>query len=214
MSGSAYKNLQMFGRLCGNIPLRRARLVTTVWDIAKTRPGLMPMAESREQELIGNFWLPLIAEGAIAERFDNKKRSTLRIVDNLIWMEIAKDELLIQEELVEQHKRLNETEAGKVLYHHFQKLLSEQRRTLKELADEARLQDDPALARSLQEEYDKINILLQNTFEEMKAMKIPVTRRVILWLFGGKSRGVCPSRRFLRIFPSKLCALQKAVKIG
>ena len=160
--------------------------MTTMWDIAKDRA----VAERREEELSENFWDLLISQGAIAERFDNTPRSALRIVDNLIAMEIAKDELLIQEELVEQHKPLNETEAGKVLGSSFQELLLGQRRTLKELADEARLQDDPTLARSLQEEYDKMNIVSQKTFEEMK---IPLSRRIILWLFGRRSQGVCPS---------------------
>ena len=186
MSGSAYKNLQMFGRLCGNISLRRARLATTMWDIVKDRA----VAERREEELSENFWDLLIAQGAIAERFDNTYRSALRIVDNLIAMEIAKDELLIQEELVEQHKPLNETEAGKVLGSSFQELLLGQKRTLKELADEAKLQDDPTLARSMQEEYDKMNIVSQKTFEEMK---IPLSRRIILWFFGRRSHGVCSS---------------------
>ena len=205
MSGSAYKNLQVFGCLCGNIPLQRARLVTTMWDVAKDRPGLFPMAENREKELFGEFWKPLIDAGAITERFDNKRMSAVQIVDGLIGMEIAKEELLLQEEIVDQQKRLNETEAGKVLYSRFQKLLSDQRKTLKELADEARLQNDPTLARSLQEEYDQINTLLQKTFEEMKAMKIPLSRRIILWLFGGSSRGVRSPRCFLHSFLVKLC---------
>ena len=187
MSGSAFKNLQVFGRLCGDTPLHRARLVTTMWDTAKN----YSVAERREAELVNEFWEPLIYEGASNARFNNTKDSASRIVDELIDTTGSKDELLLQEELVEQHKRLNETEAGKVLYSRFQRLLTEQRNTLKELADQAKLLNDPALATSLQEEYDKVSAQLEQTFEEMKAMKIPLSRRILLLLFGRKSHSVC-----------------------
>jgi len=184
MSGSVYKNLQMFGRLCGDLPLRRVRLVTTMWDTARDRRA----AEQREKELKDDFWKDLISDGAVMRRFDNTPASAQVIQDELLVLGKDGDELLLQEELVEQGKRLNETEAGKVLYSRFQQLLVEQRKTLKELADEARNQNDPALAKSLQEEYEKINEQLQKTFEEMKEMKIPFLRRFAL-LFKGKSRG-------------------------
>ena len=107
------------------------------------------VAERKEKEICECYWDELIAAGAVAERFDNNPTSAFRIVDNLIRMQIAKDAFLIQEALVEQHKRRNGMEAGTALYSICQKLLLEQRRTLEELADEARLQDDPTLARSL-----------------------------------------------------------------
>ena len=45
----------------------------------------------------------------------------------------------------------------------------EQKNTLMGLADEARLHNDPALAKSLQEECDQINARLRKTLGEMKA---------------------------------------------
>ena len=187
MSGSAFKNLQLFGRLCGDVPLPRVRLVTTMWDSVKDHSA----GKRREAELISDFWQPLITGGASAVRFKNTDESAWKIVDELIDTTGSKDELLLQEELVEQHKHLNETEAGKVLYSRFQKLLTEQRNTLKELADQAKLQNNPALATSLQEEYNKVSAQLEQTFEEMKAMKIPLSRRILLLLFGRKSHSVC-----------------------
>ena len=186
MSGSAYRNLQMFGRLCGNVPLRRARLVTTMWDMVKDHSKL-GVADDREKDLIAEFWKPLIAEGAIAKRFNNTSKSALQIIDELIGMEVAKDALLIQEELVKQHKRLDETEAGKLVDPRFQKLLAERRQTLKELVDDAKLRNDAVLARSLQEEYDQIDALLQRAFEDTKGTKTSSSKRGVLWLFGGYS---------------------------
>ena len=190
MSGSAYKNLQMFGRLCGNIPLQRTRLVTTMWDIAKDKA----LATQRENQLTGDFWRILMDGGAVAKRFYHTSASAWDIVEGLLSVENKDGELLLQEELVEQQKRLNETEAGKILYTRLQKLLAEQKKMLKELAEEAKLQSAPALAQSLQEEYDKIDAQLQKTFEEMKEMKIPLSRRILLWLFTRKSRAVSPAR--------------------
>ena len=192
MSGSAYKNLQMFGRLCGNLLLCRTHLVTTKWDQVRDRAA----AQQRETQLATKFWQQLINQGAVARRFYNTAASAWDIIDdNRVRMEKdTSGELLLQEELVEQQKRLNETEAGKVLYTRLQKLLAEQRKMLKELAEEARLKNDPALAKSLQQEYDKIDAQLHKTFGEMKEMKIPLSRRIHLWLFTRKSRGVSPAR--------------------
>ncbi|KAI9573228.1 P-loop containing nucleoside triphosphate hydrolase protein [Boletus coccyginus] len=189
MSGSAYKNLQMFGRLCGNVPLPRTRLVTTMWDIVKDQA----VATQRENQLKGDFWRMLIDGGATTLRFNNTHQSASGIVKDLLSMGKDGDELLLQEELVEQQKRLNETEAGKVLYSRLQKVLTEQRRMLQELTEGAKLQNDPALAKSLQEEYNKIDAQLQKTFEEIKELKIPLSRRILLWLFRRKSRAVSPA---------------------
>ncbi|KAF8441315.1 P-loop containing nucleoside triphosphate hydrolase protein, partial [Boletus edulis BED1] len=184
MSGSVYKNLQMFGRLCGHGPLRRTRLVTTMWDNAKDRVA----AQNREDQLTGEFWRQLIDEGAITRRFYNSSSSAWGIVDDLLCMGTDGDELLLQEELVEHQKRLNETEAGKILYTRLQRLLAEQRKMLNELSEAAKVLSDPAQAKNLQEEYGKIDAQLQKTFEKMKEMKIPLSRRIILRLFGRKSR--------------------------
>ena len=180
----------MFGRLCGDIPLPRTRLVTTMWDLMKDQA----MAKQREAQLTGDFWRVLIEGGATAHRFYNTPASAQGIVGDLLSLGKDGDDLLLQEELVKQEKRLNETEAGKAIYSRLQKLLSEQRRTVKELAEEAKQQNDSALAKSLQEECDKIDAQLQRTFEQMREMKIPLSRRILLWLFGGKSRAVSQAR--------------------
>ena len=145
------------------------------------------MAQNRETHLTTDCWRPLIDGGAVARRFYNTPASAWGIVDDVLRVGLS--ELLLQEVLVEQQQRLNEAEAGKLLHSQFQRLLVEQKKTLKELQDDAKLRDDPALAKSLQEEYDKIDAQLQKTFAEMK---IPPSRRITLWLFG-KSRAVRPT---------------------
>ncbi|KAF8132016.1 P-loop containing nucleoside triphosphate hydrolase protein [Boletus edulis] len=183
MSGSAYKNLQMFGRLCGTVPLPRTRLITTMWDKAKDQNATV----RRETQLRDDFWRQLIEGGASMYKFRNTNQSAQEIVESLLEMGNNGEELLLQEELLEQQKRLNETEAGKMIYNRLQKLLADQKKMVKDLAEEAKQQNNPDLVKSLQAECDKIDAQLQKTFEDIKEMKIPLPRRILLWLFGRKS---------------------------
>jgi len=183
MSGSVCKNLDMFGRLCGDKAAERVRLVTTMWDKVKGQE----VAESRVRQLEGNFWKPLIDAGAHHERFShNNQASAWKIVQGLTGDTEALA-LLLQEELVDAERRLNETTAGKALYSQFQKLLQEQKETIKQLSEEAKAQKDPALARELQAEYDRIEAQLQKTWDEMEKLKIPLGRRIALF-FSKKTR--------------------------
>ncbi|KIJ63778.1 hypothetical protein HYDPIDRAFT_112732 [Hydnomerulius pinastri MD-312] len=184
MSGSVCKNLTMFCNLCGDTAANRVRLVTTMWDKAKDRR----VAEDRETQLKGEFWEPLIRQKAVVARFENTGASAWGIIDDLIAHGDAKEALLLQEELVEVGVRLNETTAGKALYSRFQQLLVEQREMTKQLSDEAAAQDNPALAKELRAEYDRIDAQLQTTFEELKRMKIPLSRRIILFFSFKKTR--------------------------
>ncbi|KAI6025261.1 hypothetical protein PISMIDRAFT_55713, partial [Pisolithus microcarpus 441] len=120
MSGSVCKNLDMFARLCGDRAAGGVRLVTTMWDRAKNRE----LAENRVSQLEQNFWRPLIDAGARHERFEeNSPRRAWEIINDLTGGEA----LLIQEELVDGGRKLNETTAGQTLYTQFQKLLQEQK---------------------------------------------------------------------------------------
>ena len=211
MSGSAHRNLQIFGRLCGNVPLPRTRLVTTEWDLVKDEG----VARQRETQFTSTHWKMLTDEGAVVQRFHNSPASAWAIVDDLLSKGRDGNELLLQEELVEQQKRLTETEAGEVTSNRLQKLLAEQRKTFKEFAEEAKLRDDPAFAKSLQEEHDKIEEQLQMAVEEIKQVKIPLYRRILLWLFSWKSHSVSPTRG---LAPTWLCLtesfiFQKAVEL-
>ena len=182
MSGSVNKNLDMFGRLCGDNAAKRVRLVTTMWDKVKDSH----LAETRVAQLEGNFWKPLIDAGARHQRFENTPKSAWDIVRDATG---DPEVLLLQEELVDTERRLNETNAGKALYSHFQRLLQEQKDTIKQLADEAKVQQDPALAKGLEAEYKRIEGQLQETWEAMEKMKIPFLRRLAL-LFSKKPRAV------------------------
>ncbi|KAI6104956.1 P-loop containing nucleoside triphosphate hydrolase protein [Pisolithus croceorrhizus] len=172
MSGSLCKNLDMFSRLCGDRAAERVRLVTTMWDRVKdTR-----LAESRVSQLETNFWKPLIEAGARHKRFEgNSSRCAWEIVQDLNG---GAEALLLQEELVDAGRNLNETTAGKALHTQFQKLLQEQKETMKQLQEEAKTQRDPELVRQLEAEQRRLEIELQKTWNDMDKLKVPFFRRI------------------------------------
>ena len=182
MSGSVCKNLDMFGRLCGDKAAERVRLVTTMWDKVKDKT----VAESRVSQLEGNFWEPLIKAGARHRRFENTSKSAWDIIRDVTGETEA---LLLQEELVDADRKLNETTAGQALYSQVQKLLQAQKETMKQLSDEAKTKD-PALARELEEEYRRIEAQLQKTMKEADELKIGWLRRLILKIFSKKTQSV------------------------
>ena len=182
MSGSVCKNLDMFGRLCGNKAAQRVRLVTTMWDKVKDRA----VAESRVSQLVGNFWKPLIDEGACHMKFENTSKSAWDVIRDVTGETKA---LLLQEELVDAKRKLNETNAGQALYSQFEKLLLAQRDAVKQLSDEAKTKD-PTLARELEEECKRIEAQLQKIMQEMDQLKIPLLRRLRLMFFAKKPHSV------------------------
>lgn len=165
----------MFARLCGDKAASGVRLVTTMWDKAKNRE----LAESRVKQLEGNFWKPLMDAGARHKRFErNTSKDAWKIIDDLTG---EKEALLLQEELVDAARKLNETTAGQALYTQFQKLLHEQKETIKQLQDEAKAQKDPQLTKQLEEERQRLEAELQKTWDEMDKLKIPFFRRIALF---------------------------------
>ncbi|KAI6150060.1 hypothetical protein EDD17DRAFT_1739941, partial [Pisolithus thermaeus] len=151
MSGSVCKNLDLFSQLCGDKAAQCVRLVTTMWD--KQKPENAAIWQERVSGLEGNFWEPLIRLGACHEQFLNTSESAWDIVNGLVQPRPSLA-LLVQEEIVDAEKRLNETSAGRALYTQFQRVLLEQKEMLKRLTD-ALAQKDPRAVDKLREEYRK-----------------------------------------------------------
>lgn len=199
MSGSICKNFDLFNRLCGDRAVERVRLVTSMWDSIANKDT----ANVRASELQGSFWKPLIDEGAKYKEFQNTQVSAWSIIRDVTGESKA---LLLQEELVDAKRRLNETTAGQAIYSRFQRLLKEQKDSLEQLAKEARSQQDPELAKELEEESRKIEAQLQKTWEEMEEMKISFMRRLLL-IFSKKPRSVsvlfwtCMMAAYIDSFP-------------
>jgi hypothetical protein len=164
MSGTPHRNLRMFGELCGDQAAKKVVLVTTMWDKVQ-----QDMGARRENELIANYWKKMIDYGASTARFSNSADSAWGIIDpSILKLKQPVTEVLLLQELVDHKKPLNETKAGKALYSISQSLLAEQRDTVRSLADEAREQSNPQLARGLEAELKYIQKDFDATFKELK----------------------------------------------
>lgn len=184
MAGSPLKNLRMFGKLCGDTAAFRVILVSTMWEKVKQEVG-----EARQKQLEGMFWKDLIEKGSNVDRLERSDTGEAwRIVEKMIVMDQEREKVLLQEEIVDLKLHLNETEAGKTLYTSLQKLLADQKETLKSLLAQVDKSNDQRLKKELQKEYKKIQDQFQKTFDEVDRLKIPLSRRIMVLLFGKRSR--------------------------
>ncbi|KAI6038324.1 P-loop containing nucleoside triphosphate hydrolase protein [Pisolithus marmoratus] len=128
MSASVCNYLHLFHRLCGERAAERVRLVTTMWDNVRD----VNLAERRALQLETIYWRPLIDAGSRHERFNNSSRSAWEIVRGLAGEGRA---LLIQEEMVDAERGLDDTAAGKTLtrFTQFKKALQEKKQAIKRL---------------------------------------------------------------------------------
>ena len=184
MAGALHRNLRMFGELCGDQAVKKVVLVTTMWDNVQQDTGVR-----REKELFDNYWKTMINLGASTARFSNSAASAWKIVD-IILKQHETEVLLLQEEIVDLKRALHETQAGKTLYSDLQRLLAEQRDTVRSLAAQARDEGNPQLARQLEAELKRIQKDFDKTFSAIKNLKISFGKRLMLLFFGKKSRGV------------------------
>ncbi|KAF9450922.1 hypothetical protein P691DRAFT_757794 [Macrolepiota fuliginosa MF-IS2] len=185
MAGSPLKNLRMFGELCGDVAMNQVILVSTMWEKMRADIGA-----GREAELKDKFWKPLIERGSGVARLEksDSTEEAWSIVEKLIKQKEEREAVLLQEELVELGIKLNETQAGKTLYTGLQRLLADQRESLRSLLAQVEKSDDPALTKELKKEYARIEDQFQKTFEEVKKLKIPLGRRLMAFFFGKKAR--------------------------
>ena len=189
MSGSLSRSFNLFNRLCGGRAIEHVRFVTSMWDI-KVDKIVAKRREDRESELTSNFWKPLIDAGAQYKRFENTWASAWDIIRDATAE--RSEAVLLQEELVDAKRTLNETTAGKAAYSEFwsENILQAQKEALRQLIDQVKLQHDLSLMKDLEDECRMIEARLEETRKEMEEPNIPYLRRVFLLLFPKKTRSV------------------------
>lgn len=181
MAGAPYRNLRMFGDLCGDKAARGVVLVTTMWDKLKNQDtGVI-----RETDLKSNFWADLIKSQATVDRFENTSESARGIIDRLIVDRKEGVTLLLQEEIVDLERTLKETKAGQALYRDLQLLLYKQRGILRDLANHAKTQGDPQQAAQFNEKYDVIQTEMEQLVGEIKNMHVSIGRKIMLFFAKG-----------------------------
>ena len=109
LSGTAFKNMRTFRKLCGVQSMSSTVLATTMWS------GVTPEAGSaRELELkeTAEFWGDMIREGSTVYRHTDDHNSAINIISFLTDRD-TKTVLDLQTEMVDQKRSLEDTEAGR-----------------------------------------------------------------------------------------------------
>ncbi|KAK7902298.1 hypothetical protein LTR67_001943 [Exophiala xenobiotica] len=133
MTGGANRNLRMFRQLCGLNNLNSVILATTFWtdENGNTVPEAVGQVRINELQQTEEFWGGMIAKGSRVEKHDGSANSARRIVSNLVDRRIQAV-LDIQRQLVDEHRSLDDTDAGQALQ---SELLEERKKSEARLAE-------------------------------------------------------------------------------
>ncbi|GAB1310769.1 GTP-binding protein A [Madurella fahalii] len=133
-SGSALKNLRVLEKLCGPSSFGSVVFATTMWgNVPKQADGTFaPALLQREAELKKpEFWGRMLQEGSRMTCHTGTAESARQIVDMLVKQN-SDVRLDIQREMVDESKKLDETEAGKYVQ---REMLEAKKRYERELLD-------------------------------------------------------------------------------
>ena len=183
MSGISSDNLRIFGGLCGDKFAGNVVFLTTMWDKVRN----VKAAEQSEASLKKRYWNAMIYHGATVERFHlngSGFESPWLIVDKLIQRHQPRQALLLQEEMVDVGKKLQETYAWKVVFGELEKRFNIQNKTIKMLEEQM---DGERTDADVQKEMDALRSEIENIMKEFESMKIPLGRRIAL--FFGEALG-------------------------
>jgi len=111
MGGLSQRNFKMFKEMCGIEAAKNVVIVTSMWDEVRADLG-----EAREKELKSLFFKPILDQGAQLLRNDNTQQ--------------------IQQEIVDEHKHLDQTGAGAELLKELNKQQELYRKEIKALKEE------------------------------------------------------------------------------
>jgi len=195
MSGTTFRNLRMFGKLCGSNPASKVIFVTTMWDKTSIRQGEhKEKKEQKEKELKEKYWRPMLELSARTDRFlQNKENCAQDIIKRLLEPRASEaTPLLFQKETVDQHRAIVETEAAKALYSQMNTLLFQHKAALAELQESARKTDNPQMLADLQKEEARIQSELDKTFADSRELKLSLLQRMqLLFASRASTNGVC-----------------------
>ena len=172
--GLAAKNFRMFRELCGEKTLKNVILMTNMWGRVTPQQGA-----DREEQLKNNFFKAAIEKGAQICRHNNTPTSARAILRKIL--ENRPSVLKIQRELIDEHKDIGQTGAGRELDREIREVVEKYQNEIKELEENMRKAMDAKDEESreeleeekkrLQEEMDKLrkdSAEMRSTFEEAR----------------------------------------------
>ena len=165
-TGIAGRNFKMFRELCGDSTLRNVVLVTNMWGEVSQEDG-----EEREEELITNFFKPVLDKRAQIARHHNTVESAHDIIRHIIRNRPAA--LQIQRELVDEGKDIGDTAAGEAVNKELNEQIRRHRaelKTIKEEMEKAMKDKDEETRRELEEETRKLQDHIDRTRGDLATM--------------------------------------------
>jgi hypothetical protein len=137
-TGTAVKSFKTLLAMCGDKALRNVSIVTNMWGKVTPEVGI-----SREEELASSFFKPALDKRAQLLRHSDTIESAHEIIRTVL--ENQRVTLQIQEEMVNQRKKVSETAAGKELRRELDEQAGKrlvQLRELQEMLDQTEAGDE------------------------------------------------------------------------
>ena len=166
MAGTPLKNLRVFRKLCGRDALGKVHLTTTMWDDVDQSVG-----ERRLDELKTDYWKAMIMHGAQIARCRSDDDSS-KIIQRIVGQEAARKVLLLQEEMADLKKELEETEAGQELYSQLERLVERHVVLLRRIDKERKAASEASVLVELQTEYNDLRVQIDDKLRQMQGPKL------------------------------------------
>ncbi|KAI6013519.1 hypothetical protein EDC04DRAFT_2579352, partial [Pisolithus marmoratus] len=174
MAGTPLKNLGIFQKLCGAKAMSQVVLVTTMWDEVDGVVG-----NERLEELKNNYWKLMIAQGSTTYCYLNTLESSSQLLSQLIEKKQREvREVRLQKEIAGEGLEVRETDAGRELYSRLDQIAEKRREILARMAAKKHLPGDQATADDLRKQYDSLKAELDQTLQQVRALKLTTTKRV------------------------------------
>ncbi|KAG0311047.1 hypothetical protein BGZ99_010416 [Dissophora globulifera] len=157
--GSAFRNLAMFGRLCGENAYGNVVMLTRGWSSIS--------ALSREIELTDDIWKPYLDKGCKIDRYRDKD-DLIRIFNTLIQKKLVG--LKIQEEMVEEEMPLDRTAAGSFVWQGLTRKKEKFEEELAAIAENYHMQ-----TKQMQAGMDKSRLQLEAAIKKLEVEKLLLT---------------------------------------
>lgn len=167
MAGSLLKNLELFRSLCGHGAMPKVIIATTMWSDVEEEIGF-----ARERELKEYFWKDMLNDGCKTRRFMDTQESAWNIIDDLTGGE-RREPVLLSEEIVDKHLRLNKTRVGTTLNNELKRLIKDHKDASRRLQRQAEKQRDGLVAQELVKHKNAIDQKTEQLAAQLSKMESP-----------------------------------------
>lgn len=200
--GSAVKTFEIFKRICGETALPNVLLTTTRWHEVDE-----PTGASRERQLRDDFWAYMVGRGSLMSRFHGDRTSAVALISQLVIKEPIV--LRLQHEMINEGKKLDETEAGSYVSKdlgEIRKQYLQQLESLEEMRQNLQEQDR-AMRRKLQLDFERGREQLLETEKQQVSLRADVAGEVKEEIKTEAKRKTSGLRRLLPFIPTALSLL-------